>query len=73
MSFTKSANNSSNVVLDGKVCMYVCKTLFNHASLVQLYTAGFHEGRHTNTKCYKKISHILFTNYGIIYRKINKR
>ena len=34
------------------VCMYVCKTLFNHASLGQLYAAGFHEGRHTNTKRY---------------------
>ena len=28
------------------------KTLFDHASLGQLYTAGFHEGRHTNAKCY---------------------
>ena len=51
------------------VCMYVCKTLFNHASLGQLYTAGFHEGRHTNTKRYIKQNLILFTNVNIIYRK----
>ena len=35
------------------VCI-VCKTLFNHTSLRQLSTTGFHEGRHTITKYYIK-------------------
>ena len=38
----------------GMYSMDVCKTLFNNASLGQLYTAGFHEGRYTNAKYYMK-------------------
>ena len=47
------------------VCI-VCKTLFNHTSLRQLSTTGFHKGRHYYKILYKIR---LFTNDDITYKK----